>query len=144
MVRNAVWSLVVLGGLMGGVGCAGNKTATEAALQAEQPKDAEAQQKARMCGGFAGLPCPEPLVCVDDPSDSCDPKQGGADCSGICQQEGDQNPQEPRCDDKRRHYVARSPEECMRVRFACPPPGEENADKRNFFSDACGCGCEST
>ena len=22
--------------------------------------------------------------CVDDPKDSCDPKSGGADCSGIC------------------------------------------------------------
>jgi hypothetical protein len=23
-------------------------------------------------------------MCVDDPSDSCDPATGGADCSGIC------------------------------------------------------------
>jgi hypothetical protein len=37
-----------------------------------------------MCGGLAGLPCPDGFVCVEDPSDSCDPVAGGADCSGIC------------------------------------------------------------
>jgi hypothetical protein len=37
-----------------------------------------------MCGGLAGLPCPAGFECVNDPSDSCDPATGGADCSGIC------------------------------------------------------------
>ncbi|MDF1565674.1 MAG: hypothetical protein P1V51_21735 [Deltaproteobacteria bacterium] len=37
------------------------------------------------CGGFAGLPCAQGLLCVDDPSDDCDPNAGGADCPGICQ-----------------------------------------------------------
>ncbi|MBL8942899.1 MAG: hypothetical protein JNK45_07125, partial [Myxococcales bacterium] len=37
------------------------------------------------CGGFANLGCPRKRqVCVDDPSDDCDPGNGGADCSGIC------------------------------------------------------------
>jgi len=36
------------------------------------------------CGGIAGFPCPDDLVCVDDPSDDCDPRAGGADCGGIC------------------------------------------------------------
>ncbi len=36
------------------------------------------------CGGFAGLPCPDGLECVDDPDDDCDPMNGGADCGGIC------------------------------------------------------------
>ena len=36
------------------------------------------------CGGIAGFPCPEGEECVDDPSDNCDPEQGGADCHGIC------------------------------------------------------------
>lgn len=37
------------------------------------------------CGGFAGIPCEDPAeVCVDDPSDDCDPKHGGADCIGVC------------------------------------------------------------
>lgn len=37
-----------------------------------------------MCGGFAGMMCPDDLVCVDDPSDECDAANGGADCIGIC------------------------------------------------------------
>jgi len=36
------------------------------------------------CGGFAGFRCSEGLMCIDDPSDECDPKNGGADCIGIC------------------------------------------------------------
>lgn len=36
------------------------------------------------CGGFAGKACPGSGQCIDDPSDSCDPKNGGADCGGIC------------------------------------------------------------
>jgi len=37
-----------------------------------------------ICGGIAGLACPGMGQCADDPSDSCDPSAGGADCSGIC------------------------------------------------------------
>jgi PrcB C-terminal/Antistasin family len=37
------------------------------------------------CGGIAGIRCPGSGQCVDDPSDSCDPNNGGADCGGICQ-----------------------------------------------------------
>ena len=40
--------------------------------------------KPTLCGGFAGLTCPSGKVCVDDPSDDCDPNKGGADCGGIC------------------------------------------------------------
>ncbi|CAI8888083.1 Kazal-type serine protease inhibitor family protein [Methylocaldum szegediense] len=36
------------------------------------------------CGGITGAQCPDGQVCVDDPSDNCDPTQGGADCPGIC------------------------------------------------------------
>ncbi len=36
------------------------------------------------CGGIAGVQCPGAYTCVDDPSDSCNPNQGGADCSGMC------------------------------------------------------------
>ncbi|KAF2643400.1 hypothetical protein P280DRAFT_446947 [Massarina eburnea CBS 473.64] len=41
----------------------------------------------RMCGGFAGFPCPSlGQVCTDDPrdGDDCDPKLGAADCAGVC------------------------------------------------------------
>jgi hypothetical protein len=37
------------------------------------------------CGGFAGIACPGAGNCVDDPSDDCDPQNGGADCGGICE-----------------------------------------------------------
>lgn len=36
------------------------------------------------CGGIAAFPCPGDGRCVDDPSDDCDPRKGGADCGGIC------------------------------------------------------------
>ncbi|RMF24277.1 MAG: hypothetical protein D6760_03655 [Deltaproteobacteria bacterium] len=36
------------------------------------------------CGGIAGLPCPDGMVCVDWPGDDCDPNAGGADCIGMC------------------------------------------------------------
>ncbi|KAL9122112.1 MAG: hypothetical protein Q9187_001334 [Circinaria calcarea] len=37
------------------------------------------------CGGIANLQCPDRRqVCVENPNDSCDPQNGGADCSGIC------------------------------------------------------------
>ena len=36
------------------------------------------------CGGFAGIQCAGAGKCVDDPTDSCDPTKGGADCGGIC------------------------------------------------------------
>lgn len=43
-----------------------------------------------MCGGFAGFECEEGYICIDDPSDDCDPydyKSPGADCAGICVEE---------------------------------------------------------
>lgn len=47
---------------------------------------AASASSARMCGGIAGIACGDGEACVDDPSDSCDPSLGGADCSGICVQ----------------------------------------------------------
>ena len=43
--------------------------------------------KPQFCGGIAGFPCPDGQTCIDDPSDNCDPQNGGADCGGICVQE---------------------------------------------------------
>jgi len=40
--------------------------------------------KGAFCGGIAGIPCEGGETCIDDPSDDCDPKHGGADCGGIC------------------------------------------------------------
>eukprot|EP01083_Nonionella_stella_P153338 492596_1 len=39
------------------------------------------------CGGLAAFACDKGLVCVDDPTDDCDPENGGADCGGICVEE---------------------------------------------------------
>jgi hypothetical protein len=36
------------------------------------------------CGGFAGIRCPGRGVCVDDPSDDCNPDAGAVDCGGVC------------------------------------------------------------
>jgi hypothetical protein len=36
------------------------------------------------CGGIAGIACPGNGQCGDDPSDNCDPNNGGADCGGVC------------------------------------------------------------
>jgi hypothetical protein len=60
----ALIGLVVLGGFSG--------------CGPEGPPDGE------FCGGIAGIPCPDGSSCVDDPSDDCDPRTGGADCGGIC------------------------------------------------------------
>jgi len=40
--------------------------------------------RATQCGGFAGLPCPAGLECIDYPFDDCDNEHGGADCGGVC------------------------------------------------------------
>jgi hypothetical protein len=48
-------------------------------------KDATVYKGGAVCGGIAGIKCPGGQTCVDDPSDTCDPKKGGADCPGICQ-----------------------------------------------------------
>lgn len=47
-------------------------------------EEVEIGDEAKQCGGIAGIPCPEGKKCVDDPSDDCDPTQGGADCQGVC------------------------------------------------------------
>ena len=44
----------------------------------------ECVQDGPFCGGIAAIPCPGNGHCVDDPRDDCDPKNGGADCGGIC------------------------------------------------------------
>lgn len=59
--------VMLLGGVAVGSGCSGG-------LPPEGPS----------CGGIAGIPCPGAGQCEDDPSDNCDPDQGGADCGGIC------------------------------------------------------------
>lgn len=40
------------------------------------------------CGGITGEGCAGAGECVDDPTDDCDPENGGADCGGSCQCSG--------------------------------------------------------
>lgn len=49
-----------------------------------ESRDGECAPPPSFCGGIAGIPCAEGQTCVDDPSDDCDAKHGGADCGGIC------------------------------------------------------------
>jgi hypothetical protein len=105
------------------------------------------------CGGFGGLQCPDGLTCVDDPSDSCDPMQGGADCMGRCIKQSDveyeddgqgdhghhddQDVGPKECNfaaDPNKNYIGKSPDSCATMKFACDA-GKE------YFSDDCGCGC---
>ena len=57
-----------------------------ACIQAPCPPQPECVPDAekKFCGGFAGFDCPGGGTCVDDPSDDCDPMNGGADCGGMC------------------------------------------------------------
>ena len=51
-----------------------------------------------LCGGIAGIPCPDGQVCVDDGNDDCDPALGGADCGGVCVLDEPEPEPEPECD----------------------------------------------
>jgi hypothetical protein len=90
-------------------------------------------QDGEFCGGIAGIPCAEGSTCADDPNDQCDPNQGGADCGGICQQEGTKKKS---CTGKEPGYtyVSRDPAECPAILFTCP-------DGQSAFFNDCGCGC---
>ena len=85
-----------------------------------------------MCGGFAGLECPDGLTCIDFPGDGCSPDKGGADCPGMCVGG------KPECNfnnDPSKDYVGESLEICAVINFLCPEGTE-------YFSDKCGCGCQ--
>jgi hypothetical protein len=97
-------------------------------------------KQSKQCGGFAGLQCPDGLTCVDDPADSCDPMQGGADCMGMCVEGDVTDDKDKQCDfaameaNPDKNYVGKSPDACATMKFVCEA-GKE------YFSDDCGCGC---
>jgi hypothetical protein len=118
-----VVGVMLAGVVLWGTGCGPTVEAGEVETQALQG------EKRQFCGGIAGFPCPEGLVCVDDPKDSCDPDQGGADCGGICVKDKCQAP------GSNLEYVSRDPTECFAITFQCAEGFTQ------FFND-CGCGCE--
>lgn len=61
--------------------CSGKATSTP-----PKPATSTAPEPATpSCGGFIGKDCEgEDEECIDDPSDDCDPMNGGSDCPGIC------------------------------------------------------------
>ena len=68
-------------------GCDGvtyNNSCYAAAAGVAVAKNGACKPKPTFCGGIAGIPCPDGQTCIDDPSDDCDPNNGGADCGGIC------------------------------------------------------------
>lgn len=81
------------------------------------------------CGGIAGFQCPPGYVCADDPTDDCDPREGGADCIGICQA-----PAAGCLSHGNRDYLSFDPPECAAILFLCAPGHAP-------FFDECGCGC---
>jgi hypothetical protein len=90
-----------------------------------------AVRSGQFCGGIAAFQCPDGQVCIDDPSDGCDPRRGGADCGGICVRRGPRD-----CEHGRgTHYVSRDADECAAILFLC------EAGYEPFF-DECGCGCK--
>ncbi len=113
--------LLPMSALLFFAGCASDVVSHEEALR-------------QRCGGFAGIACPEGYACMDDPRDSCDPANGGADCGGICRRE-----RRTRCDYNQPgvSYVGQSVEECSTIRFVC-------AEGQEYFADDCGCGCRET
>jgi hypothetical protein len=92
------------------------------------------QHLTRSCGGFPGTRCPEGQLCLDNPSDDCDPDNGGADCIGNCGKESQCKLSSCDYNDPRRRYVSRSPQLCSAILFRCQP-------NEQVFFDACGCGC---
>lgn len=112
--------------------------APETSLLEDQQSSVEQGVPFDTCGGFAGLECAEGFNCVDDPTDSCDPDSGGADCSGWCLPSGGGNGSggangNGQCAENPSDYIADA-EQCLTLRFFCEP-GQE------AFFDDCGCGC---
>jgi hypothetical protein len=125
-------------GAVGQVACTQTAEAAQDTVSSEldTTTNKEKPTGGQFCGGFAAISCPEGLVCVDDPNDSCDPTQGGADCGGVCVDPDAQK--KPKCDykDPNLSYVSRDPKECPAILFRCPEGSTA------FFND-CGCGCKN-
>jgi len=119
---------VLMAFALGAVAC----SAASGGPESNEPTDDSENEAKLFCGGFAGIACPEGYVCVDDPSDGCDPKKGGADCGGVCRHAP---PVKCNYGDPKKNWVSKDPNQCMVIRFVC-------AEGQSYFANECGCGCE--
>lgn len=53
-------------------------------VEVAMPATAPVKPAPATCGGVMNTLCPDNRICIDDPSDGCDPLLGGKDCAGIC------------------------------------------------------------
>ncbi len=74
----------VLGAVRPTVEAGGQIMRVERITSMEPSSSSSSTSSKTFCGGIAGIACPDGQTCVDDPSDSCDPMNGGADCGGMC------------------------------------------------------------
>lgn len=110
--------------------------ATETPSEFTVDSDEMARKERIACGGFAGFACPDGMTCVDDPSDSCDPATGGADCIGYCKNDtGGNGGNGGRCKDTDTLSYVGCGSECDVIRFSC-------SEGYEYFSDSKGCGCQ--
>lgn len=128
VVQWKTWSAIVVGAALMGWGCGPDRS------EAAQSQTQDAQPT--FCGGVGGIQCPSGMMCVDDPSDDCDPNRGDADCGGICVSPS--QTAETACGGEPGYtYLLHDPARCAAARFTCP------AGQEAFFND-CGCGCRPT
>lgn len=74
-------TMVALSISLAGIAHAQNNTSAE---KKPNPSTSSQYRSDRPCGGPNDLKCPGGTICVDDPSDQCDPTQDGIKCMGFC------------------------------------------------------------
>ena len=67
-----------------GLFCVNDPYVEGCGMECDRPGICIEPKKMEFCGGFGGFVCAADKICVDDPSDECDPHDGGADCGGVC------------------------------------------------------------
>ncbi len=80
-VRGGTQATVESGGILMRVS---EVTVLDSTEPSSSSSESSVSSSKKFCGGIAAFPCDAGQTCVDDPSDSCDPMNGGADCGGMC------------------------------------------------------------
>ena len=78
LITLAIFIVALTGGMnavaqdQGGASAQGGQGAAKSSKVPHQP-----------CGGPSAITCPGGMRCIDDPTDKCDPKKDGINCSGV-------------------------------------------------------------